>query len=111
MPNTVAGDSETVAPSAETHSGRRRSSKSKKLLPTKKTASPSWTNAGPADPENGHAMLITGRNAGGGYDVQTWGFRPPINLTPAGLAASDPVLATWTARLDDWLKARGVLKK
>jgi acetyl esterase/lipase len=28
-----------------------------------------------------------------------------------GLAADDPVLATWTQRLEDWLKTRGVMKK
>ena len=26
-----------------------------------------------------------------------------------GLAQKDPVLSTWTARLEDWLKARAVL--
>ena len=51
-----------------------------------------WDAVGRADPNNGHAMFLTGHNASGGYDDETWAFDPPINLTPAGMLASDPEL-------------------
>ncbi len=49
-------------------------------------------DAGIPDQNNGHAMWLSGKNARGGYDDQTWGFGAPINLTPAGLKGSDPEL-------------------
>lgn len=45
-----------------------------------------------SNPQNGHAMFLTGRKTAGTYDLQTWGFNPPINLTPDGLKGSDPEL-------------------
>jgi hypothetical protein len=51
-----------------------------------------WDANGRPDPNAGHAILLTAKNSKGGYDLQTWGFKPPINLTPAGLKAADPEL-------------------
>lgn len=51
-----------------------------------------WTNDGRPDQGAGHAMFLSGINAQGNYDCQTWGFAPPIRLTPAGMRASDPEL-------------------
>ncbi len=49
-------------------------------------------DAGRPDENNGHAMFLTGKQANGTYELQTWGFNPPINLTPAGLKSADPEL-------------------
>jgi hypothetical protein len=38
----------------------------------------------------GHAIILTGANAKGGFDLRTWGISPPINITPRGIAGSDP---------------------
>ncbi len=51
-----------------------------------------WDAVGQPDPSAGHAIYLTGKSAKGTYDLQTWGFNPPINLTPNGLKASDPEL-------------------
>jgi hypothetical protein len=47
---------------------------------------------GMPNPAAGHAMYLTGKSADGTYSLQTWGFNPPINLTPNGLKTSDPEL-------------------
>ncbi len=47
-----------------------------------------WDAATP-DPNNGHAMHLSGFDAHYYYD-ETWGFDPAIRLTPAGLKSSDP---------------------
>jgi hypothetical protein len=49
-------------------------------------------DAGTPDPQNGHAMHLTGLDGMGDYQLQTWGFNPPIALTYAGLLGSDPEL-------------------
>jgi hypothetical protein len=49
-----------------------------------------WNADGSPDPTAGHAMVISGRNNRGNYLDQTWGFNPPVELTPAGLKHSDP---------------------
>lgn len=49
-------------------------------------------DAAPPDQSNGHAMLLTGKDPRGYYEDQTWGFNPPVWLTPAGLKGSDPEL-------------------
>lgn len=38
----------------------------------------------------GHAIVLTGKNAKGGYDLRTWGISPPINVTQKGFMACDP---------------------
>ena len=49
-----------------------------------------WDNTGTADPNEGHAMHVAGRNPDGTLKVETWGFNPPISLTERGMLASDP---------------------
>lgn len=64
-----------------------------------------WLNTGPGstwdasypNPQNGHAMWLTGDD-GKTYKVQTWGFNPPVNLTYAGLQNSDPELVVCFSR-------------
>lgn len=63
-----------------------------------------WT-AGRPDQNNGHAMALTGVNAAGNYQDQTWGFNPPIQLTPAGLKSADPEIITVFSL--DWFNAQG----
>lgn len=66
-----------------------------------------WDN-GPgvqANPRNGHAMYISGRNPDGTLNVETWGFDEPIKLTPAGLALCDPEL--FCVASNDWFDANG----
>ncbi len=50
-----------------------------------------WDKGTP-DQNNGHAIILTGKQGNGTYELQTWGFSPPINLTPAGLKSADPEL-------------------
>lgn len=52
-----------------------------------------WDRASP-DPQNGHAMLLARVNSDGTYADETWGFNPPIRLTPAGLEGSDAEVIT-----------------
>lgn len=64
-----------------------------------------WDVAAP-DQSNGHAMWQTGRDGSGRWVTQTWGFTPPIAVTQAGLAGSDPeLLAVFSL---DWFNAAGV---
>lgn len=58
-----------------------------------------------ANPNNGHAMYISGKNLDGTFNVETWGFESPIKLTPAGLAACDPEL--FCVASNDWFDANG----
>jgi hypothetical protein len=51
-----------------------------------------WDKGGTPQPDAGHAVLLNGKNAKGNYILQTWGFSPPIELTPAGMLAADPEL-------------------
>jgi hypothetical protein len=51
-----------------------------------------WDAVGTPDPNAGHAIHLTGKEAAGTYELQTWGFSPCIHLTPAGLKVSDPEL-------------------
>ena len=51
-----------------------------------------WDANGRPDPSAGHAMFLTGKEPNGNYELQTWGFSPCVNLTPAGLKAADPEL-------------------
>jgi len=51
-----------------------------------------WDATGQADPNNGHAMFLTGRNAKGNWDVRTWGISPPVQVTDAGVKAADSEL-------------------
>lgn len=63
-----------------------------------------WDAATP-DPNNGHAMFLSGKNAKGGYDLETWGFTQPINLTQAGLESADPeVIAVFSM---EWFDKSG----
>lgn len=53
-------------------------------------------DAGPgvkADPANGHAVILSGYNSRG-WIVETWGLRPQITLTYAGLKVCDPEAAS-----------------
>jgi hypothetical protein len=46
-----------------------------------------------ADDQNGHAVLLSGYqhvSTVGGYDLQTWGFNPPVTITQSGIACCDP---------------------
>lgn len=38
----------------------------------------------------GHAVTLSGKNAKGGWDLNTWGIQPPVNLTHAGMMSVDP---------------------
>ncbi len=52
---------------------------------------------GRANPNAGHAILLSGKKANGRYTLETWGFNPPIELTQAGLESADPeVLACFS---------------
>jgi hypothetical protein len=44
-----------------------------------------------ADDNNGHGVWLNGWD-GTNYKLQTWGFNPPIVLTPAGLLVCDPAV-------------------
>jgi hypothetical protein len=65
-----------------------------------------WDANGTADPNAGHAMFITGKNDNGLYQVQSWALNPPVQLTAAGLAASDPELIV--AFSLEWFNKAGV---
>jgi hypothetical protein len=70
-----------------------------------------WLNIGPgglwdsgpgivANPNNGHAVYISGYN-GAGLQVETWGMKPPVLLTWSGLRCCDPeATVVWS---EDWL--------
>lgn len=51
-----------------------------------------WDDAGRPNQSAGHAVFLTGVNAHGNYECQTWGFRPCVELTPAGMRKADPEL-------------------
>ena len=38
-------------------------------------------------------------------------MEPAQDAVPLGLAAADPVLSSWSGRLADWMKVRGLLEK
>lgn len=57
-----------------------------------------------ADDNNGHAVLLNGYGPKG-FTLQTWGFNPPVTITPAGVAVCDPE-ATVVFSLD-WFDATG----
>lgn len=46
-------------------------------------------NVGNPNPNNGHAMHLTGINARGNYDVRTWGLSPPVQVTLPALTNAD----------------------
>lgn len=58
-----------------------------------------------SNPNNGHAMYISGKNLDGSLNVETWGFDQPIKLTPAGLALCDPEL--FCVASPDWFDSNG----
>lgn len=65
-----------------------------------------WDGGGRPDRYAGHAMLLSAVQPNGNLDVETWGFNPPINLTRAGMAASDPeIIAVFSL---DWFDANGM---
>lgn len=49
-----------------------------------------WDATGRPDPSAGHAMYLSGVLANGRYEDETWGIDPAIQLTHAGMMASDP---------------------
>jgi hypothetical protein len=57
-----------------------------------------WDAHGKPDPTAGHAMVLSGVNSAGHYLDQTWGLRPCIQLTPAGLKHSDPEIVVCFSR-------------
>lgn len=57
-------------------------------MPSRTHAGSRWTNDGGLNRNAGHAMILTGKNAEGNYDVRTWGLSPCVTLTPAGLKSS-----------------------
>lgn len=64
-------------------------------------------DAGPgvyADDSAGHAVHLSAKKSAG-YDLQTWGFRPPVCLTPAGVKVCDgEAIAVFSL---DWFDASG----
>ena len=58
-------------------------------LPENTRPGAKWDATGVGDPDDGHALLVPGKNADGTYTVETWGFKPPVSGTPAGLRAAD----------------------
>lgn len=57
-----------------------------------------------ADDMNGHAVLLSGRNARG-YSVETWAITPPIIITQAGVQVCDPEATCYFSL--DWFDAAG----
>jgi hypothetical protein len=47
-----------------------------------------WDAGSAPDPNAGHAMFQTGVHSNGNIDTRTWGISPPIQVTPAGVAAA-----------------------
>ncbi len=47
-------------------------------------------DAGTPNPQNGHAMHLSGYGIYTSYQCETWGIDPAIRLTPAGLKSADP---------------------
>lgn len=64
-----------------------------------------WTDKGTPDPYAGHAILLTAKNAKGNYSLETWGFNPPIEITPAGIMKSEPELISCFSL--EWFNAKG----
>jgi hypothetical protein len=62
-----------------------------------------WDANGQPDPMAGHAMHLSGYTAAA-YQDETWGLR--INVTPAGLKASDPEVTVQFSL--EWFNAHGV---
>jgi hypothetical protein len=62
-----------------------------------------WDANGRPDPMAGHAMHLSGYTPAT-YQDETWGLR--VNLTPAGLKASDPEVTVQFSL--EWFNARGV---
>lgn len=57
-----------------------------------------------ANDANGHAVWFTGKN-GNGFQLQTWGFNPPVTITESGVRVCDPE-ATAVFSLD-WFDSTG----
>jgi len=62
-----------------------------------------WDANGRPDPMAGHAMHLSGYTPAV-YQDETWGLR--VNLTPAGLKASDPEVTVQFSL--EWFNARGI---
>jgi hypothetical protein len=61
-----------------------------------------WDAGGRPDPMAGHAMHLSGYTPAA-YQDETWGLR--VNLTPAGLKASDPEVTVQFSA--EWFNAKG----
>lgn len=48
-----------------------------------------WTNNGRPNRNAGHAMHVSGKTDASRYQVETWGFDPPVQVTTAGVKAAD----------------------
>jgi acetyl esterase/lipase len=61
----------------------------------------------PVPPENSVLFYLALRKAGVPAELHIYEKGPH----GVGLASKDPILGTWSGRLEDWLKSRGLLEK